>query len=41
MFRRTTGKALKVGVIQKISVMNYQGALAIRTNQLLNFKTVF
>ena len=41
MFRRTTGKALKVAVVQKISVMNYQGALAIRTNQLLNFKTFF
>lgn len=41
MFRRTTGKALKVAVKQKISVINYQAALAIRTNQLLNFKTFF
>ena len=41
MFRRTTGKALKVAVKQKISVINYQVALANRTNQLLNFKTFF
>ena len=41
MFWRTTGKALKVAVKQKISVINYQVALANRTNQLLNFKISF